>query len=48
MSEEAAARVTVSIDAGVAEVRLSRPDKRNGLDPAMFDALIAAGEQIAA
>lgn len=43
-----APRVTVSCDAGVAEVRLSRPDKRNGLDPAMFSALIAAGEQLAA
>jgi enoyl-CoA hydratase/carnithine racemase len=40
-------RVTVTIDGGVAEVRLNRPDKRNGLDPAMFTALIAAGEQVA-
>ncbi|MBK9754645.1 MAG: crotonase/enoyl-CoA hydratase family protein [Nannocystis sp.] len=47
MSSEAA-RVTVSIEAGVADVRLNRPDKRNGLDPAMFAALIAAGDQLAA
>lgn len=39
-------RVLVSIDAGVADVRLSRPDKRNGLDEAMIRALIAAGEQV--
>lgn len=42
-----ASRVTVTVDGGVAEVRLCRPDKRNGLDPAMFAALIAAGEQVA-
>jgi enoyl-CoA hydratase/carnithine racemase len=41
-------RVTVSIEGGVADVRLARPDKRNALDEAMFDALIAAGEQLAA
>lgn len=41
-------RVEVAIAGGVAEVKLSRPDKRNGLDPEMFDALIAAGERIAA
>jgi enoyl-CoA hydratase/carnithine racemase len=46
MSEEEP-RVTVTIEGGVAEVRLNRPDKRNGLDPAMFTALIAAGEQVA-
>lgn len=42
-----APRVTVTIEGGVAEVRLNRPDKRNGLDLPMFDALIAAGEQVA-
>lgn len=41
-------RVVVSIEEGVAEVRLNRPDKRNGLDLPMFAALIAAGEQVAA
>ena len=40
-------RVLLSVDAGVAHVRLNRADKRNGLDLAMFEALIATGEQIA-
>ena len=31
---------------GVVELCLSRADKMNALDPAMFDALIAAGEQL--
>ena len=43
-----APRVTVSITDQVADVRLNRPDKRNGLDLAMFTALIEAGERIAA
>ena len=33
-------------DNGVAEVRLSRPDKMNALDPAMFEAIIAAGQHL--
>lgn len=38
-------RVTVALgDDGVAQVRLNRPDKLNALDPAMFDAIIEAGE----
>jgi enoyl-CoA hydratase/carnithine racemase len=41
-------RIKISSEQGVADVRLARPDKRNGLDPAMFTALIAAGEQLAA
>lgn len=41
-------RVAVSIDGGVADVRLVRADKRNALDRRMFQAIIAAGEQIAA
>ena len=36
-------RVTVSIQDGVADVRLNRPDKMNALDQAMFDALIETG-----
>lgn len=32
--------------AHVVHVKLNRPDKRNGLDLPMFDALIAAGEQL--
>ena len=40
-------RVTLSLgDEGIAQVRLNRPDKMNALDPAMFDALIAAGESL--
>lgn len=40
-------RVTVTLDAdGVAQVRLNRPDKLNALDPAMFDAIIAAGDRL--
>ncbi len=41
-------RVKVTIgDDGVAEVRLSRPDKMNALDAAMFTGIVAAGEQVA-
>jgi enoyl-CoA hydratase/carnithine racemase len=40
-------RVTVEIADGVAEVTLNRPDKLNALDPAMFEAIIAAGESLA-
>jgi enoyl-CoA hydratase/carnithine racemase len=29
-------RVTISIEGGIADVRLNRPDKMNALDPAMF------------
>ena len=39
-------RVTVNIAGGVADVRLSRADKLNALDPAMFEALIAASERL--
>jgi enoyl-CoA hydratase/carnithine racemase len=40
-------RVTVTIEHGVADVRLVRADKRNALDRRMFQSIIAAGEQIA-
>jgi enoyl-CoA hydratase/carnithine racemase len=43
---ETAQRVTVTLTDGVADVRLNRPDKRNALDPAMFEALVAAGERL--
>jgi enoyl-CoA hydratase/carnithine racemase len=43
---ETAQRVTVTMAGGVADVRLSRPEKRNALDPAMFAALVAAGERL--
>ena len=33
-------------DNGVAQVRLNRPDKLNALDPAMFDAIVAVGEEL--
>ncbi len=41
------ARVSVSIAAGVADVRLDRPDKLNALDLAMFQALVATGRSLA-
>jgi enoyl-CoA hydratase/carnithine racemase len=43
-----AERVTVSVEEGVADVRLVRADKRNALDRRMFQAIIEAGEQLAA
>ena len=39
-------RVTVTISDGIADVRLDRADKRNALDPAMFDAIAKAGNDI--
>lgn len=39
-------RVSISMDGGVADVRLSRPEKMNALDGAMFAALIEAGETL--
>jgi len=39
-------RVTISIDGGVADVRLNRPDKRNALDGAMFLAVAEAGDRL--
>lgn len=41
-------RLTVQIADGVADVRLDRPDKLNGLDRAMFEALVATGARLAA
>ncbi|MBX7193582.1 MAG: crotonase/enoyl-CoA hydratase family protein [Sandaracinaceae bacterium] len=40
-------RVLVSVTDHVATVTLNRPDKRNGLDVAMFEGIIAAGESLA-
>jgi len=40
-------RVSIEIANHIAVVKLNRPDKMNALDPAMFDAIIAAGESIA-
>lgn len=39
-------RVRLSINDGIAEVRLTRPDKMNALDSAMFEAIVSAGEQL--
>ncbi|MCC6848602.1 MAG: crotonase/enoyl-CoA hydratase family protein [Deltaproteobacteria bacterium] len=41
-------RVRITIDAGVADVRLNRPEKLNALDRAMFDEIAAAGARLAA
>jgi enoyl-CoA hydratase/carnithine racemase len=40
-------RVTVSLERGVADVRLARPEKLNALDRPMFEALAAAGRALA-
>jgi len=39
-------RITVTIDGGVADVRLVRTDKMNALDDAMFSALVETGERL--
>ncbi len=41
-----AERVTVTIDNGIADVRLNRPDKLNALDPPLLDALVQTGERL--
>ncbi|MEX2658669.1 MAG: enoyl-CoA hydratase-related protein, partial [Acidimicrobiales bacterium] len=41
-----AERVSVTAEGGVAHVRLDRPDKVNALDPAMFSAIVEAGESL--
>ena len=40
-------RVVVTMDNGVADVRLNRADKMNALDPAMFDALVETSASLA-
>ena len=45
MSEE---RVTLTIEDGVADVRLNRPDKINALDSAMFAAIVETGDRLKA
>ncbi len=37
-------RVSITVDNGIADVRLNRPDKLNALDPAMFQGIVDAGE----
>ena len=39
-------RVSLTITDGVADVRMTRPDKMNALDPAMFAALNEIGEEL--
>lgn len=39
-------RVDIKLQNHVAHVRLTRADKMNALDPAMFQAIIAAGEEV--
>jgi enoyl-CoA hydratase/carnithine racemase len=39
-------RVTITIQDGIADVKMTRADKRNALDSEMFIALEAAGEQL--
>lgn len=39
-------RVSVSYENHIAHVRLTRPDKRNAVDQAMIDAVIAAGAEV--
>jgi enoyl-CoA hydratase/carnithine racemase len=39
-------RISVTISDHVADVRLTRPDKMNALDEAMFEALIRTGERL--
>lgn len=46
--DDGASRVTVSIDAAVADVRLNRPSKLNAVDPAMFRALVDTGAALQA
>ena len=41
-------RVSVTVTDGVADVRLTRPDKINALDTAMFSAIVDAGESLKA
>ena len=39
-------RVSITITDGVADVRMTRPDKRNALDGRMFSGLAAAGQRL--
>jgi enoyl-CoA hydratase/carnithine racemase len=40
-------RVTITVDGGIADVRLDRADKMNALDPAMFEGIGAAIDTLA-
>jgi enoyl-CoA hydratase/carnithine racemase len=39
-------RVSLSVNNGVADVRLNRPDKHNALDGRMFEAIVEAANQV--
>ncbi len=39
-------RVTVTVEGGIADVRLNRPEKLNALDSGMFRAIVEAGEAL--
>ena len=39
-------RVSIDLKDGVADVRLIRADKMNALDNAMFEGMLAAGDQL--
>jgi enoyl-CoA hydratase/carnithine racemase len=39
-------RVKITVEDGIAEVRLNRPEKMNALDAAMFEGITAAGERL--
>jgi enoyl-CoA hydratase/carnithine racemase len=41
-------RVSIDLRDGVADVRLIRADKMNALDPAMFEGIVEAGDELAA
>ena len=41
-------RVTISVANHIADVRFNRPDKMNALDTEQIDAIVAAGEKLAA
>ena len=41
-------RVSCTVDGGIADVRLTRPEKRNAIDREMLSAIIDAGERLAA
>jgi enoyl-CoA hydratase/carnithine racemase len=46
MTQETNPLIDIAIADGVADVRLNRPHKMNALSPAMFDAILAAGERL--
>jgi enoyl-CoA hydratase/carnithine racemase len=48
MTNEHSERVSVTIEGGIADVRLNRADKMNALDGPMFDALVATSASLAA